>query len=225
MYGKVKLSKRQIKEDKFTAFMLNAKHQFLENWQFYIIGIIIVILLAFGIVYFINMQKSQKVEAADMYSQGVSEYRQQNFQLAITTFQSVIEDYSGTESAELSTYMVGQSNLVQQSYPEAIRYFQMYLDKYKDNKIDRAASYAGIGTALENQGQYAEAADKFVAAFNEDTLGPLIGDYQMATMRNYILANDMDNAKVHLDKIKELFPGTDLEKRAIRFYAEHDLKK
>ena len=205
--------------------MLNAKQQFSDNWQFYIIGIVVLILIISGIVYFINMQKSQALEAADLYSRGVIEYRQQNHPIAITTLTQVVENYSGTESANLATYLIGKINYDSRNYPEAIRYFEMYLKLNTPDKINRAASLAGIASAYENQVMFAEAAEKFVAAYNENQDGPLVGDYLMAAMRNYLAAGDAVNASVYLDKIKELFEGTDLATRSIRLYTENTLNK
>ena len=224
MYGKVKLSKRQIKEDKFTSFMLNAKHQFLENWQFYIIGVVIVVLMIFGAVYYINMLQTQKDEAAGAYSNGVNEYRQQNYQLAITSLDAVTKDYSGTKPAIQATYLIGKINLEQRNYPEAIRHFELYIQADKTNEINLAAAFAGIATAYSNQGQFAEAASKFAEAISVDINGPLISDYHMSAMRNYLAAGDKVSAEIHLEKIKELFADTDFSKRAVKLFAEGNTK-
>lgn len=225
MYGKVKLSKRQIKEDKFTSFMLSSKQQFQDNWQFYVIGVVVVILIIAGFVYFQNMKVSNELEAADIYSQGVAEFRQGNYQLSITSLNRVLDDFSGTESAEYATYLLGKANLETRNYTEAVRYFESYLTSFKTDKNTRAASLAGIATALENQGQYANAAVKFVEAFNENPDGPLVGDYLISSMRNYLDAGNTSQASTQLAKIEEMFAETDLAKRAQRNYTEKTLLK
>lgn len=221
MYGKVKLTKRQIKEDKFTAFMLNAKHQFMENWQYYIIGLIIVILLITAVVYYIDNQKAQEFELSKKYVSAIQDYRGGESQMAILGLTQIVDENPGSKIAEQSLYLLGKFNLELRNYSEAERYFNMFLDKYPNNSNYTAASKAGIATGFENQGQFNEAAVAFGDAYDLAPDGPMTGDYQYAAMRNYLLAGDFDNALVHLNMIKELFSGTDFENRATRLYKEN----
>ena len=64
MQTKVKLTKRQLKEDKFTTFMLTAKDRLQENWQFYVIALLAIVLVVVGGVYFLNQGKARQQEAA-----------------------------------------------------------------------------------------------------------------------------------------------------------------
>ncbi len=220
MYGKVKLSKKQIKEDKFTTFMLTAKQQFTDAWQYYAIGFVVVILIVSAVVFFQDMQESQAKEAADVYAQGVVEYRQTNYQNALLTLERVINEFGGTEPALMATYMMGKTNLMTRNYPEAQRYFEMYISKKSSDKLRTAASYAGIATGLENQGKYAEAGAQFVAATKVDENGPLVGDYHFSAMRNFLAAADFAAAQIEYDYILENYATTNIETRAKLLFAE-----
>lgn len=220
MYGKVKLSKRQIKEDKFTAFMLHAKHQLEENWQFYLIGVVVVILAVVATIYYTNNRETRKQDAADRYAAAVREYRTGNTQLATMGLNELVEEYSGDQSAEQALFLLGNINLETRNYAEAIRFYQMYVDKYRDNKLNRAAAFAGMAASQENQGAYPDAAKQFAAAYDSYPDGPMAGDYQMSAMRCYLAANDSAQARAHLDVIKDKFKGTDLEKKAVRLFTE-----
>ncbi|MFQ5453289.1 MAG: tetratricopeptide repeat protein [Candidatus Zixiibacteriota bacterium] len=220
MYGKVKLSKRQIKEDKFTTFMLKAKHQLHENWQFYVIGVVVVILSITAAVYYVNILETKDNEAGEQFSRALLDYRNGNNQVAIMSFNQIIDEYPGNKVAEQSTFLLGKVNLESKNYSEAIRYFEIYLDKYREDKMNRSAVYAGIASCYENQGKYLEAAQEFKAAYDEYPDGPLIGDYLISTMRNYLLVGEVEKARALLEKIKDLFSGTDLEARSIRLFFE-----
>ncbi len=223
MYGKVKLSKRQIKEDKFTSFMFQAKNQLSENWQFYLIGLVVVILLAVAAVYYQSSQVTKRADAANQFADAVSNYRSGNNQVAILGLQNVLENYSGTKMAEQATLMLGNVNYDTKNYPEATRYYQMYLDKYKDSKLDRASAQAGLASSQENQGNYADAAKGFEAAYNEYPDGPLAGDYQFAAMRDYLMSGNVEKARASLDYLKKNLAGTELERRAERMFEEKSL--
>ena len=220
MYGKVKLSKKQIKEDKFTTLMLSAKQQFTDSWQYYAIGFVVVILIIAAVVFYQDMQESQSKEAANIYAQGVVEYRQTNYQNALLTLERVINEYGGTESALAAMYMMGSSNLMTRNYPEAQRYFEMYISKNSSDKLKTAASYAGIATSFENQGMYAEAGAQFVAASKVEDEGPLEGDYHYSAMRNFLAASDFTSAQVEYDYILENYATTNIVIRAKLLFAE-----
>lgn len=220
MQSKVKLSKRQIKEDKFTTFMLTSKQRFADNWQFFVIGGVVVLLAIVGIAYFISSSASSGNQAATLFAQGMNDYRGGNRQVSITTFQQILDDHGGNQVAQKSTYMLGQVNFELRNFAEAQRYWNMYLDKYGDNKIDRAAALAGIGASFEEQGDYVQGAAKFVEAVAQLPDGPMVPYYHAGAMRNYLLSNQPDKAREQLDLIKEKYAETDVYMRAARYFAE-----
>jgi len=220
MYGRTKLTKRQMKEDKFTVFMLNAKNQVLDNWQYLVVGLVVVILVVTGTVYYFNSRQAQKQEAASKFARALMDYRAGNNQVAIMGLNQVVEEYGGDEVVEQAILLLGNINYEIRNYPEAIRYFELYLSKYRKSRFNRAAALAGIASSLENQGQYREAAEKFVAAYNEYPNGPLIGDYQISAMRNFLEGGEVDQAKTYLELITNEFDDTDLADRAVRLFSE-----
>jgi len=220
MYGRTKLTKRQIKEDKFTVFMLSAKNHFQDYWQYGVIGLVVVVLAVIGAVYYFNSIQSRKQEAATQFARALLDYRSGNNQVAIMGLSQVVEEHGKDEVAERAIFMLGNINYEIRNYPEAVRYYEQYLSKYLDNKLYRSAALAGIASCLESQSKFREAAEKFVAAYDEYPDGPLVGDYQMSAMRNFLEVGEIDRAKTHLEIIKEKFGGTNLSKRAIRLFSE-----
>ncbi len=220
MYGKTKLTKRQIKEDKFTVFMLSAKDQIRDYWQYLVIGLVAVILIIVGIVYYFNSQGVERREAASRFAQALLDYRSGNNQVAIMGLNQVVEEYGDEEVAERSLFLLGNINYETRNYLEAIRFYELYLSKYHQNKLNRSAVLAGIASSFENQGQFREAAEKFVAAYDEYPDGPLVGDYLVSAMRNYLEIGETDLAWTRLEAIKDKFPGTELTNRAIRLFSE-----
>ena len=131
MYGKVKRTKRHIKEDKFTTFMLSAKQQFLENWQYYVIGIAAVILAAVGIVYYANSQAAKEVEASERFSRALLDYRSGSNDVAVLGLSEILTNFPGGEIADQATFLLAKMNYNSKNYPEALRYFEMYVEQFK----------------------------------------------------------------------------------------------
>ncbi len=218
--GKVKLSKRQIKEDKFTTFVLSTKQQVQDNWQFLAIGAVIVVLLIVAVVYYMDSKTSSVNESALDYAKAIGEYRSDNKLVASNMLQQIISDNKNEQITEKSTFMLGKIYYDMRNYTEAIRFWEQYVAQYKTNILDVSAAYAGIASSYENQGQYAQGAEFFQKAINAYTDGPLEGDYYTGSMRNYLLAGDKENAKLQLDMMEEKFDETDLYIRAARYYGE-----
>ena len=220
MQNKVKLSKRQIKEDKFTAFMLESKQRFEENWQFWVIGIVAVILLFAGGSYYISSRQDVASQAGAKYARALMDYRQGNTQIAVLTLDEVVEDFSSAPVADQAAFMLGKINDETRNYDEAIRYFEKYISEFGESKLNRAAAYAGIAASNENQGDYATAAEYYDKAIEAYPDGPQVGNHLMSAMRVHLLQGDSQTAKTYLDRIEEKLPGSLLAQQASRYYAE-----
>lgn len=220
MQSKVKLTKRQIKEDKFTTFMLNAKHRFQDNWQYYAAGVLVVILIAAAVSWYVSDQESHQAEAEAKFSRAVLDYQSGDNQVALLGFDQLLTDYSNTDVARQATYLLGNIHLSNKNYQDAIHYFEIYLERYKDDKLNRAAAQAGIATAEEDQGNYDEAAQAYVKAAEMLPDGPLVADYQLGALRNYLKVGNMEAAKKRYDIVAEKYANTDPGRIAIRLYAE-----
>ena len=116
--------------------------------------------------------------------------------------------------------MLGRLNLDSRNYPEAIRFFDQYTSKYREDKLMYAAALAGLGACAENQGQFAEAAAKYEQAAQAYPGGPSEGDFLTSAMRSFLLAGDTEKARTQLKIIQEKFKASELAQRAERFFAE-----
>jgi TolA-binding protein len=220
MDQKVKLTKRQIKEDKFTAVMLKSRSWLLDNWQLVVIGAAAVVLVIVASLYYSRSRATKAEEARTKYSRALLDYRAGNNQVAIMGLTQVVDDYDGHEAAEQATFLLGKLNYRIRNFEEATRYFEQYVSNYGDNKLTRAAALAGIGACYEDQGRFAEAAEKYQGAFDEFPDGPLGGDYLIAAMRNYLEVGDAARAGASLDTMKARYEGTELVRRATRQFVE-----
>jgi len=220
MYQKVKLTKRQIKEDKFTTFMLRSRTWLLENWQLVVIGVAAAALIIVASVYYTQSRTAKADEATTKFARALLDFRGGNNQVAIMGFTQIVDDYSGAEAAEQATFLLGKVNYRIRNYDEAIRFYEMYVDQYRDDVLTRAAAWAGLGACYEDQGDYSEAAENYRRAFDEYPDGPLGGDYLNSAMRNYLEIGETEKARSGLDTIKARFEGTELARRAMRKFVE-----
>jgi TolA-binding protein len=221
MYNKVRLTKRQIKEDKFATFMLTSKQQVQENWQFVVIGLIIVVLIIVGANYYLSSQAAIDEEAVTRYSTAASNYRQGNRLVAITSFTQILNDFPGNRVAQQATFMLAKANYDNRNYSEAIRYFEMYAENYRDDKLHYSGSLGGIANCFEMQADFARAAEQYLKAYDSDIEGPLAADYLASAMRSFLAVEDFEQAKVQLELIKKNFSANrDLVQKAELLFVE-----
>lgn len=220
MHGKVKLSKRVIKEDKFTSFVLTAKDQLMESWQYVVIGAVVVVLVIAGIVFYVSNRATSQEEAGIKLSKALTDYHSNNTQVALLSLGQIVADYSG-EPADEATFMLGKINLETMNFTEARKYFDQYLARSTGDKLKRSAAIAGLAGCLEGEAKYSEAAVKYLEATAEYPGGPQDEEFQLAAFRNYLMGNEIEKAKVRLDELKKAFKGSGKVYRAEMMLAEH----
>jgi len=224
MQGKVKLTKRQVKEDKFTTFMLTSKDklqsEFEEKWQYYVIGLVVVVVVVWAGVWYFENRITQASDAAEAFSNAMLQYQSGNDQVAILEFTQVLETYGGTDYAARSAFILGNLNLSNRSYSEAARCYQMYLDDFTGTTLNRAACYAGLAAVQEDQADYAGAAANFLKAIDALPDGPLEPDYELGAIRNYLAAGDSEQARARLAILEEKHAGSEWTNRASLMIAE-----
>lgn len=223
MQSKVKLNKRQIKEDKFTTFMLESKDQLQEHWQKVVVGLLAVIVLVVAVSYYFGSASQKEDQAAVRFANAMLDYQRGDNDVAVLGFTEIIDSYSGTQAAEDAMYMIGNLNFLQRKYDEAGRYFEMYLAEYKGDRFRRAAAQAGLAAIGEEQGSPAEAATLFEQAIAEDPDGPMAAEYHLSAVRNYLTAENMDKAREHLTVLEEKFEGSTYTRRAQLIISEKGL--
>jgi TolA-binding protein len=215
MRSKVKISKRQIKEDKFTNFMLVTRDKILENWQVITIVAAAIIIVIVGTIYFANMKSTKSLEASNRLTRAIAEYRRQNYQVAILELTSISEEYSG-RVAGLALFNLANAHFESNNYDEAMANFQKFLDDYDIDRLTKSSAIAGIGACLESKREFLAAGDKYQEAVDYYPESPSAPDYLLGAVRNYVLAGEREKMGQSLAELEEKYSGTDYAQTAAR---------
>lgn len=128
--------------------------------------------------------------------------RDENGRLGLKT---VADDYGSTEAGNLAAFYTASALYDLGRGDEALRYFQ---------EVDGAADYlgasalAGEAAVLENKGQHAEAAAKYVAAADRYPSDLFTPGYLLAAVRAYEAAGNVDAGRAALQRIRDDYPLT-----------------
>ena len=205
---KKKLSRKEIKQDKFIDLLNNAELYF-EKYKNKIFTYTAVLVVAAAAVYFYINQKSENNEKAGLeLSRIMSLYDQGAYLEAIEGKQGsnimglkkIVEEYDGTENGETAKIYLANCYSYLGNYDEAIKYYEDY-----SGSIDyfKAASLAGQAGYYASQQNYEKAADLYLEASKMSEVNSQNPDYLLNAGIFYLKAGNKEEAKILFDKIKE----------------------
>ncbi len=215
MRTKVKLKKQQIKEDKFTNFILTSREWISSNWQIAAIGVAIVALATAGTIYYFKMKSNKETDASNQLSKAISDMRSQNFQVAILELKNLSDEFGG-EIGSTALFNLANAYYDSKNYDEAINTFKKYIDEYQLNDVASASAMAGIAVSLECKQEFLAAGDKFSETLGKYPNSPSAPDYYLGAIRNYVQGGDKGKADKMLTEMQEKFPQTDYLRVATR---------
>lgn len=224
MRHNVKITKREIKEDKFTTFVFQTKDYVQNRWPYFVgaAAVIVIIIVAVSLIQSQGVARTK--EAGDIYNRALGEYRSSNYQLAVVDFKTIIDDYGSTDYGRMAAFNLGNAYFAAKNFTEAKTAFENYLKDYKDDKYFVTSAIAGIAASLAGLGQYKDAADEYREAAEKYPDFNLSGEYYLDALENYVKANEMESAKVILAKLTNDYKNTQYYMTGTRLAAEHGLR-
>ena len=163
MGTKVKITKKQIKQDKFTTFMLQSKDWLSDNWQPVAIGAAVLVIAVVAVVYFVNVQETKGKEAGVRLSQAVANLNRGNYQEAILELNAIADEYGG-RTGGMALFYLANAHYESRNYDQAIENYQKYIDKYSLDNLTTSSAIAGIAASLESKQEFLAAGDKYYEA-------------------------------------------------------------
>lgn len=195
-----------MRQDQFVSTMLRAREYVEENLTYFLVGVGAVVVVAVVVFLMVSSSQAKADEAKAMFGKAAVEYRGGNYQLAIADFQTVVDDFGGTDAAAMATYYIANSYFELKNYDEAENYYRMYLNNYDGDPMINVGALTGLGHCLRAKGQYAEAADAFHEAYRKYPDSYLKPEALYYGAESYAEAGDSENAR-ELYELFEDIPG------------------
>ncbi len=209
MKQNVKITKRDLKEDKFATTMLLAKDNIVENWMYYAGGLAFIFILVFGITFLKQEGEKKDVEAAVFYNKGLSLYLNQQHEQAIVELTTVLDEFGSSDVAKQAQFNLGNAYFAKNDYDMAISAFETYIQKYGgEDKYFTTSALAGIAASLASKGDHLGAADKYREAAERYTDFKLAGEYYLYAMKAYIAGGNLESARVIYATMAKKFEST-----------------
>jgi tetratricopeptide (TPR) repeat protein len=214
-----RLTKRELKEDKFVTLYFQVQEYFYRNSKILIgalVGLIVVILAIYG---FTRMNASREASAQLELTKAKVALTQQNYAAAIDMLLQLVEEYGGTASGKEGRFYLANAYFANKDFINAERYFQDAAGNLDDDILESSA-LAGIAACLEEKQDYSGAAESYERAardYSQVFLTP-INLYNSA--RCYILAGNSEKAETLLNRIIDEYESSSIKTDAEILLAE-----
>lgn len=222
---KKKLTKKEIKEDKFVEFYYKTQSYIVENKNKVLMYVGAFAIVVVAVILFLNYRSSRNEEAGKLLSRVMDLYEQGAYLEVIegkhgtnlVGLKKIVEDYGSTENGETAKIYLANAYAFLGQYDKA---FELYEDYGGSNDIYKAASLAGQAGYYANKGDFEKAGNLFKKAANVSEINPSRPDYLLRAGINFMKAGQKDEAKALFQIIKDDYKTSTAFAHVDRYFTE-----
>ncbi|MGD9486864.1 MAG: tol-pal system YbgF family protein [Calditrichaceae bacterium] len=198
---KKKLSKKEIKQDKFVKIALEAKSYVDENYK-QVVGTTLAVFGVFVLIMIYVYVHNQNVEeATTLLGKAQLEFQAMNYDLSKTFLNELTSEYSGTDAADQGRFLLANIYFEEDNIPYAKKMYKEFVDSYSKSSILLASGYAGYAACLQREKNYDEAAANYVKAQKQSPEFVEAAGYLFLAGKAYESAGKIDKAREIFEKI------------------------
>jgi outer membrane protein assembly factor BamD (BamD/ComL family) len=220
MGSRRRLSKKQLKQDKFVTTTFELAQFTQEHARKTIIGVIIFIALSGSAFYYWNYLSHKENRASRQLSTARVAYESDNFQLAISDLEKFLNEFSGTKHSDEAMLILADTYFQIANYEEARKVLDQFIEDYAGHSPLSFRAYSILGCVLENLNSFEEAAEAYQRAADEARF-----DYQrvksrLDAARAFSLAGNNESAIEACRFVLDNHPGAPESGQATLLIAE-----
>jgi predicted negative regulator of RcsB-dependent stress response len=211
---KKKLSKRELKEDKFVTFTLKAKDFVEENSKLLVraaIGSLIAVIL---LTLYINSKKSANVEANSLLGEAQLAIQLNDDSRAEEVLTRLVENFDGVNAAGQGCFLLAKKYWEKDDFVNAKKYFKKYMDDYASDDLLFSGALAGYADCLFNENAKSEAAVYYERAARVDRDLPSTPSYLFSAALAYLESDNLEKARELAEDIVNNFEDSNFKEKA-----------
>ncbi len=156
--SKLRMTRKEMKRDPLVTFSLRAADFARMYARVIIIAGIVVVVSLIVIVMMVRDRAKAEAAAEMILTQANRELWSGNAPQARVLYDELLDRYAGTDSGKKGLLFKGDALLETRSLDEAIDSYEKFLKRAGRDDMLRNSARRGIATALEEKGEFAEAA-------------------------------------------------------------------
>ena len=212
-----RITKKQLKEDKFITYSVKARDWVEENSKFVFGGLVAVVVIVAALFIFMNSRKSAEAQASVDLASAMRVYESKDYSNSVTLLTNIVNAGGGTKSGKLARFYLAQSLYNTQEYAAAQEHFRKFASSFRGDNYLRTAALAGEAACLEQQDQFSQAAAKFAGIAKKYPDGPFVARYLLRAARCYTKAGNSEQAKLIYQQIIDEYPDSQEKNDAVLF--------
>ena len=209
-----RLTKKEMKEDKFVTFALEATDFLQRNRMWVVSGIVGVVLVIAVSTVWIKDQRAGRSAAWDLLAEATIAEREGETDRAERLYEEVIENFGRTEARIMAGTSLGDLQFTEGKFDEAMEIYQDVLDRVGDDPLVAFAAYNGVGACLEEQGKYEEAAIHHRSYAEAYPRSPFAPEALSDAARCFVQADRIEEAKTTLEELVRAYPKSQVAYQA-----------
>ena len=214
-----RLTKKQIKEDKFVTYYFKAQEFISQNSRYIMWGLIGIPLVIFASFILSNIQQEKEQSAGIELSKARIDYFAGNYEGAISTLNNLNENYSGTEAGKKGLYYLANAHFFSKNFDEAEQYFREFSEGSGDRDLTVSA-LAGIAACQEERKDFSAAAETYKQAAEKYEAGFMAPQNLYDSARCFSLSGKTEEAAGILNKLIDKYSSSQIKNEAEILLAE-----
>jgi tetratricopeptide (TPR) repeat protein len=214
MAKKRRLTKKELKEDKFAEATVHTLDYARSHLPYVIGGILLLVVVVIVVLGFMRSTTERRVRAETALSLANLSYMQGNFEGALAQYDEIILRYGRSLQGKRALYYRGSTQTLLGNYAAAIEDFRAFIQSNRKDEILGPAAQRGIGVCWENQGLDREAARSYEEVADSYPRALIAAASLLDAGRSYRRAGLDDEARRVYERIIDEYAGTDESEEA-----------
>jgi len=217
---KHRITKHEMKEDRFVTSMMQGADYARENVQNVVVLVLVFLVLVAGVVIVKSYFGKRKESAQNMLGIAQIAYQTGDFAEARDSLVELEKRYPKSDAASIGAYMLGHIYYSSAKPDSAGTYWQKFIESEYQDEDMILSTKAGLAGVLSDHGKFAEAARELedLCINHPDYFNRQ--DFIYKTAMNYRAAGDTGKTKEFLKKFIEEFPESPNINQAKVFLAQ-----
>ncbi len=224
MGTKRRLTKKQLKQDKFVSKTFELAEFVQEHARNAITGLIVAVVLVSAAIYYMNYRSHRETRAINLLMDGETAYEAENYPLAISDLEKLKREFSGTRIGDEAMFMLADAYYQIDDYEKARDILYDFFAKYSGSSPFSYKAYSLMGCVNENLLSYEDAAGFFVEAAENARFDFQRVQSRMDAARAFSLAGLTDRAVEQYQYILDNYPREQEAGRVAMLMAEIEAK-
>jgi len=219
-----KFTKKELKQDKFVLFTLEAEKFIKEKSGMLLRTGLILVAVVLLVGFYVRSKSSANREAQTMLGEINISLSLNKKDQAIKQLKTLVDRYEGTFSASQGSFLLAKLYYDDGKIKDAATYFKKYIDEYSDDDILTPSALAGYADCLYKQKKYDQAALYYEKAYKSNKDFPEAAAFLYSAALSYRDAGDKAKAAEAAKKVVQEFKDSPYKSRAELLIEELKIK-